>query len=377
MIANAPKTPFRPRLILWLAILALTSTALLAAAAAFWAARERVPANGPPLELVVPSGSSAGVIGFLMQDAGLDVTSGEFRLMARLTGVADKLRAGVYRLPPGASLYDLTHQMARGESSLVKLTFLEGWTFAQFLKAAHESPHLQKTLPPDAEQAARQILERLLSDAELGGIIQKRLATTAQGYTARQAIEGLLFPDTFLFSQGQPEFDILTRAMRLQARVLADAWSARTTHVAVSSPEQALVLASIIERETQVDGDREMVSGVLHNRLRLGMPLQSDPTTIYALGDAFDGNLRRADLGLVSPFNTYTTNGLPPLPIANPGRAALVAAMNPSPTPALYFVAMGGGRSFFSRSLDEHNQAVNFYQRGTGTPPTDWRRGQR
>lgn len=346
---------------------------LLAAAAGFWATRERVPSEGPPLELVVPKGSSAGVIGFLLQDAGLPITPTEFKVLARIMGVADQLRAGVYRLQPGASMMDLLHQMARGDSTLVRITFVEGWTFSQVLEALRKSPHLAQTLPHDADEAAQALLTTLSQDPELGETLQARLNGLAEGYTGRQAIEGLIFPDTFLFNPGQTDQDLLVRAIRLQHRVLLDAWSARTAHVAVSSPGEALVLASVIERETQVDGDREMVSGVFHNRLRLGMPLQSDPTTIFALGDRFDGNLRRSDLSLISPYNTYTTRGLPPYPIASPGRAALVAAMNPTPTPALYFVAMGEGRSFFSRTLDEHNQAVNHYQRGTGEPPPEWR----
>jgi UPF0755 protein len=184
-------------------------------------------------------------------------------------------------------------------------------------------------------------------------------------------IEGWLYPDTYFFHRGQTDAAILTRAFRLQQRILEEAWARRSDSVAVRTPQEALILASIIEKETQHGPDRGRVSAVFHNRLSIGMRLQSDPTTIYGLGARFDGNLRRDHLQDASPYNTYRWGGLPPGPIANPGRAAIMAAVTPVPTKALYFVAQGNGRSYFSETLDRHNWAVNYFQRRVGPPPPE------
>ncbi len=176
--------------------------------------------------------------------------------------------------------------------------------------------------------------------------------------------EGRFFPDTYTFSKGASDTAVLRRALQAMDRKLAAAWAQRTPQAMARPPDEALVLASIIEKETGRASDRGQISAVFNNRLRIGMPLQTDPTVIYGLGASFDGNLRRADLLADTPWNTYTRRGLPPTPIAMPGRASLLAAVQPASSPALYFVAKGDGSSHFSQSLDEHNRAVNKYQRG-------------
>jgi len=302
-------------------------------------------------EILIPRGSSARAIGQIMGEAGLDVSSESFAWATRLLRVSHSLQAGVYAVPANASLLEVVRQVTRGDALQEPITFIEGWTFTQMLTALHSHPQIRATLPADPSQAAAQLAESL-------------------GYPGT-TVEGWIYPDTYFFTRGQTDVAILTRAFRLQQRILQEAWSSRSGDLSVRSPQEALILASIIEKETQYPPDRARVSAVFHNRLGLGMRLQSDPTTIYGLGTRFDGNLRRDDLQDNSPYNTYRWGGLPPGPIANPGRAAILAAVSPIPTKALYFVARGNGRSYFSETLDRHNWAVNYFQRRIGLPPPE------
>jgi UPF0755 protein len=176
--------------------------------------------------------------------------------------------------------------------------------------------------------------------------------------------EGRFFPDTYTYSKGSSDVRVLQRAMRAMDKHLAQAWAQRSPQVVVKTPDEALILASIVEKETGRAADRTLISAVFQNRLRIGMPLQTDPTVIYGLGEAFTGNLRKVDLQADTPFNTYTRPGLPPTPIAMPGKASLLAAVQPAPGKFLYFVAKGDGTSQFSENLGDHNKAVNKYQRG-------------
>lgn len=176
--------------------------------------------------------------------------------------------------------------------------------------------------------------------------------------------EGRFYPDTYTYSKGSTDLAVMNRALKSMDRHLTEVWMQKTPQIRLKSPDELLILASIVEKETGRASDRPLISAVFHNRLKIGMRLQTDPTVIYGLGDAFDGNLRRVDLKTDTPYNTYTRNGLPPTPIAMPGKAALMAAIQPAPSNALYFVAKGDGTSHFSQSLNEHNQAVNKYQRG-------------
>ena len=175
--------------------------------------------------------------------------------------------------------------------------------------------------------------------------------------------EGRFFPDTYTYAKGSSDMAVLKRAAKAMDKRLDAAWALRNPDTPLKSPEQALTLASIVEKETGKPSDRGQIAGVFSNRLRVGMLLQTDPTVIYGMGDRFDGNIRKRDLQTDTPYNTYTRPGLPPTPIAMPGKAALLAAVQPAPTKALYFVARGDGTSQFSATLDEHNRAVNKYIR--------------
>lgn len=181
--------------------------------------------------------------------------------------------------------------------------------------------------------------------------------------------EGRFFPDTYTYSKGSSDFAVLQRAMRAMDRKLEAAWAARGSDLPLKTADEALILASIVEKETGQARDRVEISAVFNNRLRVGMPLQTDPTVIYGMGSAFNGNLRKKDLQTDTPWNTYTRGGLPPTPISMPGRAALLAAVQPAQSKSLYFVSRGDGSSHFSASLDEHNRAVNRYQRGIEPAP--------
>lgn len=301
------------------------------------------------VEVAIPPGASARAIGRVLKDHGVEVNPESFARTARLLGLHNQLQAGVYGFTPGSSIWQVLTVLSRGQELQESVTLLEGWTFAQILAALHSHPHITKTLSGDAQTVSKALA------AEMG----LSFATA----------EGWIFPDTYLFRRGQTDHDLLRRAVRLQKEILAEAWGQRSSRNLLQSPEDALVLASIIEKETQAMQDRPRVSAVLQNRLRIGMRLQSDPTTIYGIGPSFDGNLRRKDLSHPSPYNTYRHKGLPPGPIANPGRLALLAALQPADSSALYFVAKGNGRSYFSHDLRQHNWAVNYYQRGIGQPP--------
>jgi UPF0755 protein len=231
--------------------------------------------------------------------------------------------------------------LARGEESLRAVTLVEGWNFRQ-LRAALAK---EEALKPDTKGLADEAIMTMLG-------------------RPAQHPEGRFFPDTYTYAKGSSDVAVLRRAMRAMDKRLAAAWAQRSPQAVVKTPDEALILASIVEKETGKAADRTLISAVFQNRLRVGMPLQTDPTVIYGLGERFDGNLRKIDLQTDSPYNTYLRPGLPPTPIAMPGKASLLAAVQPAPGNYLYFVAKGDGSSHFSASLNEHNRAVNKYQRG-------------
>jgi len=232
-------------------------------------------------------------------------------------------------------------RLRRGETLKERLTIVEGWTFREMRAALAAHPLLKR----DSEK---------LSDAQL---------LAAVGSTEPHP-EGLFAPDTYVFDAGTSDLDILRQAHRAQQARLARAWEERAADLPLKLPYEALILASIIEKETGQSADRARIAGVFINRLRIGMLLQTDPTVIYGLGEKFDGNLRKRDLTTDTPYNTYTRGGLPPTPIALPGQASIEAALKPEKTRSLYFVARGDGTSQFSDSLDEHNRAVARFQLG-------------
>ena len=292
------------------------------------------------VELRVPPGALPRQVAEATAQAGVDVPPDWLFLWFRLSGEAAKIRAGSYELRRGITPHELLRMLVRGDEVLARVTLPEGWTFRQWREHLGRQPHLQGD-------------SRSLDGAAL---------MAALGRPGLHP-EGRFFPDTYGYSRGSSDLDLLRRALRAMERELEAAWSQRSADVALRDPYEALILASIIEKETGMASDRPLVSGVFHNRLRIGMPLQSDPTVIYGMGASFDGNLRRRDLIADTPWNSYTRPGLPPTPIANPGRAALLSAVQPARTQALYFVARGDGSSEFSRTLDEHNRAVNRYIR--------------
>jgi UPF0755 protein len=299
----------------------------------------RLPAA--TVDLSIEPGTLPRGVAQAVADTGVDVNPDLLYLWFRVSGQDRAIKAGSYELEAGLTPHRLLSKLARGEEALRAVTLVEGWTFKQYRAALAKEGQLK----PDSSAMTDEALMTLLG-------------------RPGQHPEGRFFPDTYTYAKGSSDVAVLRRAMRAMDKRLAAAWSQRTPQAVAKTPEQALILASIVEKETGKGADRPMVAAVFNNRLRVGMPLQTDPTVIYGMGDAFKGNLRKIDLQTDTPWNTYTRPGLPPTPIAMPGKASLLAAVQPAASKALYFVARGDGSSQFSDSLDEHNRAVNKYQRG-------------
>lgn len=293
-----------------------------------------------PLQFSLKPGSSLRSAALEMERAGALRHPELFILMARLLGEAGNIKAGSYEIDGPITPYRLLAKIAAGEVTLVSITFPEGWTFGQMREALDAHPALRHET-------------RGIGDSE----VLARLAIPPG------SPEGLFFPDTYHFSDGSSDLVVLRRAYRLMQSHLDAQWAGRAPDLPLATPYEALILASIVEKETGRPEDRPLVAAVFLNRLRKGMLLQADPTVIYGLGDAFDGNLRKRDLTADSPYNTYTRAGLPPTPIAMPGLASLAVTLNPPASDVLYFVSRGDGSSHFSRTLGEHERAVTKYQR--------------
>ena len=313
--------------------------ALLGGAALWWLNHDLQP-GAQALELAIDPGTPPRGVAQAVKDAGAKVNPRLLYGWFRLSGQSRQIRAGNYEIEPGSTPRSLLRKLVRGEESLRTVTLVEGWTFRQ-VRAA---PQKEELLRPDTPGLAP---EKIMEALDLPGV----------------PAEGRFYPDTYSYARGSSDLALLKRALHAMDRKLDAAWQRRVPNSALRTPQDLLVLASIIEKETGRASDRPMISGVFNNRLRIGMPLQTDPTVIYGMGEAFDGNLRRRDLRADTPWNTYTRRGLPPTPIAMPGWGSLQAAVQPASTPALYFVARGDGSSAFSASLEEHNRAVNQYQR--------------
>lgn len=320
-------------------LLALCLT-LLAFADLGWYALSPVALRADPVDFSVNPGSSLKSATRQIIDSGVELNAWRFNLLGRLLGKAGAIKAGSYEVGGGVTPLALLNKLTAGEVTQAELVFIEGWTFKQMRAALDEDAEVKH------DSAA-------LGDAE----IMLRLGV------AGRSPEGLFFPDTYLFAKGTSDLAILKRAYRAMDRQLQAAWEQRAPDLPYRSPYDALIMASVIEKETGLATDRALIGGVFVNRLRIGMMLQTDPSVIYGMGERFDGNLRKKDLRADTSHNTYTRAGLPPTPIAMPGRAALQAALHPAKTPALYFVARGDGSSEFSRTLAEHERAVSKYQR--------------
>jgi len=293
-----------------------------------------------PLQFSLKHGSSLRSAGRQMQAAGVLGSPWQFELLARIYGVSSRIQAGNYEIGGAITPVALFRKITSGDHSLDRITFVEGWTLGQ-MRAALDS---HAALKHDTQGV-------------VGSEIVKRLGIP------HESAEGLFFPDTYYFTNGSSDTAILRRAYRAMQVQLDSLWKSRAGGLPLENPYQALILASIIEKETGQPGERATIAAVFANRLRLGMLLQTDPTVIYGLGAQFDGDLRKRDLLADGPYNTYTRVGLPPTPIAMPGADSLTAALNPASSKALYFVARGDGTSYFSATLAEHERAVTKYQK--------------
>ncbi len=324
-----------------LLVLLLLIAGALGGGAAWWLHQPLDLGGAQALELEIEPGTTPRGVARAVVAAGVRTDARLLYGWFRVSGQDRRIKAGNYEIPAGTTPQGLLQKLARGEETLRALTLVEGWNFRQVRAALARDDGLRH----DAT---------VLDDAQL----MDRLG--------RPGVppEGRFFPDTYTYAKGSSELALLRRALHAMDRRLEAAWAQRASDTPLKSADEALILASIVEKETGLASDRAHIAGVFANRLRVGMLLQTDPTVIYGLGEKFDGNLRKRDLQTDHPWNTYTRPGLPPTPIAMPGKAALLAAVQPQETRALYFVAKGDGSSHFSATLDEHNRAVNRYQRG-------------
>jgi UPF0755 protein len=322
-------------------LLALGLLSLLAIGALLWWARQPLDLVPSHIEFTIAPGSSLRAIGRTVRAAGVPVDALLFSILARVEGRSSHLEAGTYAVDSGVTPRAVLEKIERGDVLQLEFVIPEGWSFRQLRAALGADKDVRPTLTN-------------VSDREV-------LVAIGAGETDP---EGLFFPDTYRITRGTPDVDVLRRAYRSQQKRLAEAWAARVPDLPYANPREALILASIVEKETGRPEDRPLVAAVLVNRLRRGMPLQTDPSVIFGLGPRYDGALHKRDLLADTPYNTYTRAGLPPGPIGLPGTAALAAALNPAKSEALYFVARGDGTSEFSENLDDHNRAVARFQKG-------------
>ena len=323
------------RSLLLLACLAL----VVAGAWLYFYSTTPLAARATTEDVSLKAGSSLRSVGLQLVQQGVLPEPWSFEVLVRLFGKAGDIKAGNYQIAAGTTPYQLLITLTNGNTTQASITFIEGWTFQQMRAAlnAHEAVRHMTMAYTD-----QQIL------AEVGA--------------TEEIAEGLFFPDTYYFTPQSSDKDILKRAYTTMQQKLSTAWAGREAGLPYATPYQALIMASIIEKETGRAVERPQIAGVFLNRLRLGMRLQTDPTVIYGVGERFDGNLRKKDLLLDTPYNTYTRAGLPPTPIAMPGLGAIEAALHPMKTKALYFVGKGDGSHEFSSTLAEHNRAVVQYQ---------------
>ena len=292
-----------------------------------------------PVEVEIPRGAGFRAAVAALEKAGVSLRGRDFELLARALGKSRDIKAGNYLLAERPTPLALLGKLTRGDVTQAELRLIEGWTFGQFRAMLNSSPDLKHDTAS-------------LDDEQVLALLQ----------APETHPEGLFFPDTYLFARGSSDVAVLRRAYHAMQRHLKAEWEGREQGVPYRSPYEALIMASIIEKETGLAAERDMIAGALVNRLRIGMRLQVDPTIIYGLGEAFDGNLKKRHLLEDGPYNTYTRAGLPPSPIAMPGFASLHAALHPAKTDVLYYVSRGDGSSHFSRNMTEHNRAVTKYQ---------------
>lgn len=291
--------------------------------------------RGRPVPFEIAKGGTVKSITTQLNGQNVSINPVLFSMLVRLTGNSSNLLAGPYELKPGETPVRLLQKITKGIFALESVTIVEGFNFRQMRRAIARNESLKHDTVD-------------LSDAE----ILKRLGVR------HHSGEGLFYPDTYMFKKGASDMQVYRRAYHAQMERVNALWADRDLSLPYKTPYDALIMASLIEKETADPDDREMIAGVFLNRLRIGMKLQTDPTVIYGMGGGYRGKIRKADLLRDTPYNTYTRYGMPPTPIAMPGEKALEAAFNPASTDALYFVARGDGSSQFSSNLDDHNQAV-------------------
>jgi UPF0755 protein len=327
------------KIILWLVLLPLLAGAFLVWTG-WWYAQQPLKVIRETTEFTVPRGMSMRQAADVIWVAGVRAEPRFVSLLARLSGHAQQIKAGTYQVSSGITPWELILKLESGDVARGAVLLLEGWTFEQVRSALEKHPDLINDIG-------------ILSESEI-------LARIGANH---KKPEGLFFPDTYVFNKRDSALAVLASAYRAMQRRLGSEWEARASELPLKSPYEALILASIVEKETGRNADRTRIANVFINRLRLGMKLQTDPTVIYGMGDKFKGNLRSIDLKTDTPWNTYMRGGLPPTPIAMPGLSSLHAVMHPEGGDMLYFVARGDGSSEFSRNLSEHNRAVEKYQR--------------
>ena len=318
---------------------------IVAAGGFSWWAKSPLTTAQAPIAFTITPGSGVGAAAQQMAKAGVPVNTTLFQVLARVTGQSARIKAGSYELKPNTSPRGLLNQLVRGEFAQEAVTIIEGWTFRQMREAIDASKSLR-------HETAK------MSDAELMAKVSSEFKQP----------EGLFFPDTYLFAKGASDLQIYKQAHQMLLARLNAAWEKRSRDLPYKTPYEALTMASIVEKETGQKSERSMIAGVFVNRLRTGMMLQTDPSVIYGMGARYEGKIAKKDLTTDTPYNTYTRYGLPPTPIALPGVQSLDAALAPAKTEALYFVSRNDGTSKFSDNLNDHNRAVNQYQRGATTP---------
>lgn len=323
------------------ALIALVALGAGAAVAMYLWLHRPLELTTDTVEVSIEPGTPPRVIANAWVQAGVQTPAWLLYEWFRWSGEARRIRAGSYEIDRQTTPASLLGIMVRGDESKAFVRLNEGWTLQQFRAELAQAEALKPTTAA-------------MSDAEL---------MAALGDASTPA-EGRFYPDTYTYSKGSTDLAVLRRAHHAMQQRLAAAWAQRAADIPLRTPDEALTLASIVEKETGRPEDRGKVAAVFINRLRIGMPLQTDPTVIYGLGAAFDGNLRKRDLQSDTPYNTYMRTGLPPTPISMPGKASLLAAVQPAPSRALYFVARGDGTSEFSEDLAAHNRAVSKFQRG-------------
>jgi len=326
---------------LWRALFVIVVLAGAAAGGgAWWWLNQPLPLAADTVEVSIEPGTPPRAIADAWVQAGVKAPPRLLYEWFRWSGEARKIRAGSYEIGRGTTPLALLNKMVRGDVTMAAVRFIEGWTFKQLRAELARADSLKPTTAT-------------MSEADIMSAIGE----------PGVAAEGRFYPDTYTYNKGSSDLSVLRRAHRAMKKRLEAAWAQRAADTPLKSPDDALTLASIIEKETGSPAERGKVAAVFVNRLRAGMALQTDPTVIYGLGDAFDGNLRKRDLTTDGPYNTYLRPGLPPTPIAMPGKASLQAAVQPEPIKALYFVSRGDGTSEFSNDLNAHNRAVDKYQR--------------